>query len=157
MTAVPPELWPIICRLATSREWPPRGDADVAAFFDYANRQKLLALLIADNDLPPEIVEAKRRFRALDALYRKRYELNRDAALELQRVLGADGFMFFKGSDYRHRLYDRPEQRPMTDIDVFIPWAQMPAALKKAGSGRLSHANTATTRLFRRRTTRSTS
>ena len=45
MTAVPRELWPIVCRLATSREWPPQGEADVAAFFDYVNRQKLLALL----------------------------------------------------------------------------------------------------------------
>ena len=50
--AVPPELWPIVCRLATSRPWPPQGDADVAAFFDYAQREKLLALLMADNDLP---------------------------------------------------------------------------------------------------------
>jgi Uncharacterised nucleotidyltransferase len=131
VTAVPPELWPIICRLATSREWPPRGDADIAAFFDYANRQKLLALLMANNDLPPEVIEAKRRFRALDALYRKRYELNRDATLELRRVLGPDAFLTYKGSDYRHRLYDRPEQRPMTDLDVFIPRAQMAIALRK--------------------------
>lgn len=131
MTAVPPELWPIVCRLATSREWPPRGDADVAAFFDYANRQKLLALLIVDDDLPQEVKTAKQRFRALDALYRKRYELNRNATLELRRVLGPDGFLAYKGSDYRHRLYDRPEQRPMTDLDVYIPWAQLPAALKK--------------------------
>ena len=131
MTAVPRELWPIVGRLARSREWPPRGEADIAAFFDYANRQKLLALLIADDNLPPEIIEAKRRFRALDALYRKRYELNRDATIELQRVLGPDGFLAYKGSDYRYRLYDRPEERPMTDLDVFIPRAQMLATLQK--------------------------
>jgi Uncharacterised nucleotidyltransferase len=131
VTSVPPELWPIVCCLATSREWPLRGDADVAAFFDYANRQKLLALLMADDDLPPEVIEAKRRFRALDALYRKRYELNRDATLELQRVLGPDAYLTYKGSDYRHRLYDRPEQRPMTDLDVYIPRAQIPAVLRK--------------------------
>jgi hypothetical protein len=134
VTAVPRELWPIICRLATSREWPPRGDADVAAFFGYANQQKLLALLMADDDLPAEIFEAKRRFRALDALYRKRYELNRDATLELQRVLGLDAFLVYKGSDYRHRLYDRPEQRPMTDLDVYIPRADMPTVLGKLGA-----------------------
>src|SRR3954451_6627275 len=74
---------------------------------------------------------AKRRFRALDALYRKRYELNRDSALELRRILGPDAFVFYKGSDYRHRLYDRPEQRPMTDLDVYIPWAQLPTAMRK--------------------------
>jgi len=131
VTAVPRELWPIVCKLATSRAWPPRGDADVAAFFDYANRQKLLALLMADNDLPPEVIEGKRRFRALDALYRKRYELNRDATLELLRVVGPEGALTYKGSDYRHRLYDRPEERPMTDLDVFIPRAQLPATLKR--------------------------
>ena len=131
MTQVPRELWPIVCRLATSREWPPRGEADVAAFFDYANRQKLLPLLMADTDLPPEVIAAKPRFRALDALYRKRFELSREGTLELQRILGGDAFLFFKGSDYRHRLYSRPEQRPMLDIDVYIPSAQVSAALRK--------------------------
>ncbi len=131
MTAVPPELWRIVCRLATSRDWPPRGDADVAAFFDYANRQKLLPLLMADDTLPQEVIAVKPHFRALNSLYRKRYELNRKGTLELRRVLGPDTFTFYKGSDYRHRLYDRPEQRSMNDIDLYIPWAQLPAALQK--------------------------
>ena len=120
-----------MCRLATSREWPPRGDADVAAFFDYAHNQKLLPLLTADDDLPQQVIAAKSRFRALDALYRKRYELNRDGTLELLRVLGPEGFLFYKGSDYRHRLYDRPEDRPMLDLDLYIPWAQIPDSMKK--------------------------
>jgi hypothetical protein len=124
-------LWPIVCRLATSRQWPPRGDAEIAAFFDYANRQKLMALLMTDDDLPSEIIAAKQRFRALYSLHRKRYELNRDATLEFRRVLGPDGFLFYKGSDYRHRLYDRPEERPMTDLDVYVPWAQLPEAMRK--------------------------
>jgi hypothetical protein len=131
MTQVPRELWPIVYRLATSREWPPRGDADVAAFFDYANHQRLLSLLIADDDLPQEVIAAKPRFRALDALSRKRYELSRAGVLELQRILGADAFLFYKGSDYRHHIYDRPEQRPMADIDVYIPSVELPAALRK--------------------------
>ena len=100
MTQVPRELWPIVCRLATSRDWPPSGDADIAAFFDYVNRQKLLPLLMADHELPAEIMAAKPRFRALDVLYRKRYELGRDGAIELLRVLGADAFLFYKGSDF---------------------------------------------------------
>jgi hypothetical protein len=131
MTEVPRELWPIVCRLATSREWPPRGDADVAAFFDYANRQGLLSLLVADDDLPPEVIAAKARFRAFDALYRKRYELSRAGLLELQRILGADAFLLYKGSDYRHRLYDRPEQRAMNDIDAYIPSPELPGAVRK--------------------------
>jgi hypothetical protein len=131
VTRVPRELWPVVCRLATSREWPPRNDTDIAAFFSYANRQKLLPLLMADEDLPPAVAAAKPRFRALDALYRKRHELSREATLELRRVLGADAFLFYKGSDFRHRLYARPELRPMEDIDVYLPSADMPMVLRK--------------------------
>jgi Uncharacterised nucleotidyltransferase len=131
VTQVPRELWPIVCRLATSREWPPRGHADIATFFDHVNRHKLLPLLMVDEDLPPEVIAAKARFRALDALYRKRYELNREGALELLRVLGPEAFLFFKGSDYRHRVYDRPEQRAMTDIDVYVPYTAFAAAVQK--------------------------
>jgi Uncharacterised nucleotidyltransferase len=130
VTRVPRELWQIVCRLATSREWPPQGDADIAAFFDHVNRHKLLPLLMADEDLPSALIAAKARFRALDALYRRRYELNRDGALELRRVLGPEAFLFFKGSDYRHRVYDRPEQRAMTDIDVYVPSRAFAAAVQ---------------------------
>ena len=105
MTRLPSELWPIVCRLATSREWPPRSDADIAVFFNYVNGQKLLPLLLADENLPPEIIAAKPRFREMEFLYRKRFELAREAISELQRVLGADAFLFYKGSGYCHRLY----------------------------------------------------
>ena len=84
-----------------------------------------------DDELPQEVIAAKPRFRALDALNRRRYELNRASTLELLRVLGPDSFLFYKGSDYRHRIYDRPEQRSMNDIDLHIPWAQVPAAMRK--------------------------
>lgn len=136
MTRLPPELWPIVCRLATSREWPPRGDADIAAFFSYVNGQKLLPLLLADENLPAELMAAKPRFRAMEFLYRKRFDLAREAIAELQRVLGADAFLFYKGSDYCHRLYDRPEFRPMADVDVYVPaagFAQVLAKLEAAG------------------------
>jgi Uncharacterised nucleotidyltransferase len=131
VTQVPHELWPIACRLATSREWPPCGDGDATAFFNYVNGQKLLPLLLADDDLPAGVIAAKPRFRALEFLYRKRFELARCAILELQRVLGVEAFLFYKGSDYCHRLYDRPEFRPMADVDVYIPSAELPRALRK--------------------------
>lgn len=131
MTQVPRELWPLVCRLGTSGEWPPRSDADVDAFIAFANLEQLLPLLMDDTDLPPQILAAKPRFRALAALYRKRYELSRAATLELLRVLGADRFFFFKGADYRHRLYDRPDLRPMADVDIFIPPEDFAAALRQ--------------------------
>jgi len=131
VTQVPSELWPIVCRLATSGEWPPSSEAEVAEFFEFSNRQYLLPLLMEENDLPAEVTAAKPRFRALNALYRKRYELSREGTLELQRVLGVDGFLFYKGSDYRHRLYPRPELRPMNDVDVYVRSTEFSAALAR--------------------------
>jgi hypothetical protein len=128
---VPCELWPIVCRLATSRAWPPRGDTDITAFFNFANRQGLFPLLMADADLPSEVSTAKSLFRALETLYRKRYEMSRNAVLELQRVVGVGTFLFLKGSDYRHRLYERPELRAMRDIDVYMPSVEEPTALQR--------------------------
>jgi hypothetical protein len=131
VTQVPRELWPIVGRLAASGGWPPRGDAEVAAFFDLADRQRLLPLLLADEDVPPQIAAAKARFRAAEALNRRRFELSRDAILELKRVLGADAFVIYKGADYRHRIYSRPELRLMSDVDIYMPPETIPAALAK--------------------------
>ena len=121
MTTVPSELWPVVYRLATSREWPPGSEIDINGFFELANRQYLLPLLMADSNLPSVLSEAKPRYRALNALYSRRYELSQAAIGELQRVIGSDSFLFLKGSYYRHRIYARPEFRPMTDIDIFVP------------------------------------
>lgn len=131
MTEAPKELWPIVWRLATGLDWPPRDKAYVPAFFDYANREKLLPLVMAEGDFPPEILSAKPRFQALRALYRTRYELARDAILELQRVLGTEAFLLLKGSDYCHRLYDRPELRPMADVDILIPAARFQQMIER--------------------------
>jgi len=131
VTQVPLELWPVVCRLATGAAWPPRSEASISAFFDFANHQQILPLLMEEPNLPSEIAAAKPKFRALCAFYRKRYELARAAILELQRVLGADAFLILKGSDYCHRLYPRPELRPMVDVDILIPAAQFHAAIER--------------------------
>jgi hypothetical protein len=122
--------------LATGTEWPPRNDADVLAFFEFARREMLLPLLMEEAEFPSEIAAVKPRFGALRALHRKRYELAHDAILTLQRVLGADGFLLLKGSDYRHRLYARPELRPMVDVDILVPdagFSKMMERLTAAG------------------------
>jgi hypothetical protein len=117
--------------LATSREWPPRTNADITAFFTFANLQNLLPLLMEEADLPDEIVAAKPRFRALNTLYHRRYELSRGAVWELGRVLGTDAFVLLKGADYRHCLYSRPQLRPMADVDIYIPSADFSATLAR--------------------------
>ena len=131
MTPLPSELWPIVWRLATSGDWPPASDAGAPAFFEFANRQNLLPLLMEADDLPPALATAKPRFQALNSLHRKRHELGREGALEFLRVAGADAFLFFKGSDYRYRLYDRPELRPMNDLDVYVPPAEVQSTVDR--------------------------
>ena len=128
---VPSELWPIVFRLATSKEWPPRDNASVIAFFEYANHQNLLPLLMSDAGVPDTIATAKSRFRVLEALHRRRSELTREAALEFQRVCCDSKFLFFKGNDYRHRLYPQPEFRPMADIDILVQSTEIAPILKR--------------------------
>ena len=131
MTQVPRELWPIVYRLATSGDWPPRSDADVSSFFGFATLERLLPLLMADPDVPAAVAAEKPRFRALVALYEKCYELSRGATLELQRIIGAHAFLFLKGSDYRHRLYAQPRLRLMADIDIYVPAGDFRAVLAR--------------------------
>ncbi|HTK79252.1 MAG TPA: nucleotidyltransferase family protein [Rhizomicrobium sp.] len=136
MTQVPVELWKVIWQLATGKAWPPAGPEGVTNFYEYANREMLLPLLMVAEGLPAEIAEARGRYRAFEAIYRKRYELTHAAIPTIQRVIGADTFVFLKGGDYCHRLYDRPDLRPMTDLDLLVPTAvftQTLAAFAAAG------------------------
>ncbi len=128
---IPRALWPILWRLAAGGAWPPPGGADLKPFFALVIEQQLLPLLMDDETVPPPIAAAKANYRALNALYRKRFEISRAATLELLRAGGADSFLFEKGADYRHRLYDRPELRPMLDIDVLAPPALLPALVAR--------------------------
>ena len=134
MMTVPCELWPIVFYLATSNKWPPRDEANVIAFFDFAHRESLLALLMSDENVPATVAAAKQRYRVLDALYRRRYELSRDRVFELQRVIGREAFLLLKGMDYQHRLYARPGLRPMADIDILVQSTKMNSILKRLTS-----------------------
>jgi hypothetical protein len=131
VTRAPAELWPTVHRLATGRDWPPRDEAEAAACIDYANGQLLLPLLLADDELPEIVKAAQVRYRAFAALHRKQYALRRAAIAELRRVLGADDLMLLKGADYCYRLYSQPGQRPMLDIDIYLPSARVPEAMDK--------------------------
>jgi hypothetical protein len=120
-TQAPEELWPVIWKLSTGEEWPPQTGDYVDSFFRYADREMLLPLLMMADGLPEPIAAGKLRFRPLLALHRRRYELVRAALPEFTRIAGAEAFLFYKGFDFCHRLYARPELRPMSDIDVLVP------------------------------------
>ena len=121
MTQVPGELWAAVWHLATGKEWPPSESDGVQQFYEYANREMLLPLLMVAEGLPAPILNARPRYRVFEAIYRKRYELSRAAVPKIQRAIGPDAFVIVKGGDFRHRLYDRPELRPMTDLDLLVP------------------------------------
>jgi hypothetical protein len=111
-----------------------RADADL--LFQAAIAQDLFPLLMDRTDLPPELEQARPRYQALASAYRKRYALSRDATIELLRIVGTETLLFYKGADYRHRLYARPELRPMADIDALVPHAALAhakACLARAG------------------------
>ncbi len=131
MTQAPPELWKAVWTLATGQSWPPAGPDGVEQFYEYANREMLLPLLMVADRLPDAIAAARPRYRAIEAIYRKRYALSRAAIPEIQRAIGPNAFLFLKGGDYRHRLYDRPELRPMTDLDLLVPRMDFALALAR--------------------------
>jgi hypothetical protein len=117
----PEELWPVVWGLATSQPWPPQSGDRVDDFFQYADREMLLPLLMMADGLPEPVATGKLRYQTLLTLYRRRYELVRAALPEFTRIAGADTFLFYKGFDFCHRLYARPELRPMSDVDVLVP------------------------------------
>ncbi|HEY4944015.1 MAG TPA: nucleotidyltransferase family protein [Rhizomicrobium sp.] len=127
----PQELWPIVWGLATAKPWPPQDGDALEPFFDYARRENLLPLLLAADGLPAPIAAATSRYRPFAALYRKRYELVREALPQFTRLAGDGTFLFYKGADFCHRLYARPELRPMADVDVLVPGGAFEAVLAR--------------------------
>jgi hypothetical protein len=93
----------------------------VQQFFDYANQERLMPLLLMAEGLPETIESRKSSYRSLLAFYRKRYDLQCAAMPRFTRIAGEDGCLFYKGFDFCHRIYAHPELRPMTDIDVLVP------------------------------------
>ncbi len=110
------------------------GSGGVQEFYEYANREMLLPLLmVADRPAGPRSPTRANATAFSKAVYRKRYALSRAAIPEIQSAIGSDTFLLLKGGDYRHRLYDRPELRPMTDLDllgaaggIFARWPGSP-------------------------------
>ena len=142
MTKMPEELWTVVGGLAGVRGWPPRTEKDARRFVEFAREQHLLSLLLADDTLPQSIADLKPRFRALGSLFRRQYELRRDAVLKFQRVVGGENFLLLKGADYSHRLYDKPEQREMTDVDVYVPKSSLDEVMKSLAAAGYSQVYT---------------
>jgi hypothetical protein len=134
---LPPELWPRFLRLALGDADPPPLDgAATQRLLTFAAEEGLAPLLFSEAALPPNVRTALTGSLAIRALYLRRMQLQQTAARTLTEVIGSDSFVFLKGFDYRYRLYERPELRPSSDIDVYVPPPlvdEVVARLTKAG------------------------
>ncbi len=118
---LPPSLWPAFFRLVFGTDSPQLDTpADAHRLATFANQEGLLGLLFRDAALPAAIAERLRIAGALEALNRRRVELQTDALQRLHGILGDGGWLVLKGADYRWRLYAEPELRPSGDLDVYV-------------------------------------
>lgn len=130
-TVVPPSLWPAVHRLAAREEWPPSSKTAADRLVAHAAPEGLLPLLFAEPEPPPVLAAALERNRAWHRLYARRAEILLEATRALCDLLRDEPFVLLKGSDYRHRLYPRPELRPMQDIDLLVPRDRFAAACRR--------------------------
>lgn len=120
-----PSLWPVIHHLANGEAWPPASEESAARFVARANQEALLPLLAAEGDLPAVVHEAVRRSAALISANAARSRMINAAFRHATELLGGERFIVLKGCDFAHRLYARPEFRPMADIDVLVREGEM--------------------------------
>jgi hypothetical protein len=119
---LPASLWPLVQRAAAGGAWPPSSDPAADAFLAQATRHALLPLLFeCRKAMPPEVRAALDRHRGWLRVHAGRTARLREAIARLGTVLAGEPFVLLKGADYMHRLYPRPDLRPMEDVDILVP------------------------------------
>ena len=125
---LPPNLWPTFLRLALGSEDPAIDSPEtLQRLITLSAAEGLLALMFADPRTPPQVAAGLQKANAVRMLLVERARLQHEAARRFVEIAGAEECLFFKGFDYRYRLYSRPELRTALDIDVYVP----PRSLKK--------------------------
>jgi hypothetical protein len=127
---LPVSLWPALHALTTPEPWPPES-AGAERFVAEAVRQDLLPLLFAQDGLPAPVRAALEPHRMSWRLQAARTKLRIEAQRTLCAVLEGEPLLFLKGADFMHRLYPRPELRPMQDIDLLVPADRMGVVCKR--------------------------
>lgn len=119
---LPPSLWPLVHRAAAGEPWPPSSETTADLFVAQASRQGLLPLAFeSDHAMPALLRAALLRHRAWLRVHSARAARLQETLAHLASVLDGEPFVLVKGADYGHRLYPRPDLRPMDDIDVLVP------------------------------------
>jgi hypothetical protein len=123
---LPASLWPLVHRAAAGEGWPPSSPAAADLLVAQATRQGLLPLLFeAQGEMPALVQAALDRHRGWLRIHSRRMALLREAIARLCAILPREPLVLLKGADYMHRLYPRPDLRPMDDIDVLVPRARI--------------------------------
>lgn len=118
--------------------WPPGSDAEADLLLAQAGTEGLLPLMF-DTPLPPVLSAARARQQAHQRLAARRAEILLQGLAAAAQALADEPFVVWKGADYAQRLYERPELRPMQDLDLLVPRARLSAAcdrLERAGARR---------------------
>jgi putative nucleotidyltransferase-like protein len=134
---LPASLWPLVHRAAGGEGWPPSSEAAADLLVAQATRQGLLPLLFeAYDEMPPPVQASLARHRGWQRVHSRRLALLRETIPRVCAILRDEPLVLLKGADYMHRLYPRPDLRPMDDIDVLVPRARIDAVcrlLEEAG------------------------
>lgn len=134
---LPPSLLQALAAGART-PWPPGSDSEADLVLAQAGPEGLLPLLF-DTPLPPALQAARERQRAHLRLAERRAEILLHGLQAAAGALEDEPFVVWKGADYAHRLYARPELRPMQDLDLLVPRSRLAAAcarLERAGARR---------------------
>jgi hypothetical protein len=125
---LPASLWPLVHRAAGGGGWPPSSEAAADAFIAQATRHGLLPLLFeAQEEMPEALRAALVRHRGWLRVHSGRMARLRETVPRLCGALVGEPFVLLKGADYMHRLYPRPDLRPMEDVDILVPRARIDA------------------------------
>jgi hypothetical protein len=119
---LPASVWPLVHRAAAGEPWPPSSPAAADLLVAQASRQGLLPLLFeAHDEMPGLVQDALARHGAWRRLHLRRMARLGEAIPRLCAILPGEPLVLLKGADYIHRIYPRPDLRPMDDIDVLVP------------------------------------
>lgn len=105
-------------------DWPPSTSEAALRLFHEADQQFLLPLLLQSSPLPGLLSDLAVQFKARVRVHELRHKVFAEEMQHFTRILASEPFIVLKGWDYAFRIYPRPELRPMSDLDIFVPAAR---------------------------------
>jgi putative nucleotidyltransferase-like protein len=119
---LPPSLWPALFHSATGKSWPPAAIEDAKALALCAQQENLFPLLAENHDVPEVVRQAVEERRDAERAYTARMAVLSERLERLGRLLNdlRVDFIVLKGCAFHQQIYERPQQRPVKDIDVLV-------------------------------------